>query len=90
MGTIRSGEVRFRIYPQDHEPRHAHGFIGSGQVIVDLRADGTVALASRKDCVIGATGSEVRKTLNAAADAFDEITAEWEKMHVESQSSYND
>ncbi len=80
MGTVRQGEVRFRIHPQDHEPRHAHGLIGSGRVIVDLRADGSVALAKRKDAVRNATESEVRKVLNAAAAAFDLIIAEWEKM----------
>lgn len=66
------GEVRFRVYPQDREPRHVHGFIGSGEVIVDLRADGTVDLASRRDRIRSATASEVRKVLNAAADSFHE------------------
>lgn len=40
MPMVRVGEVRFRIYPQHHVPRHVHGFIGRGEVIVDLRADG--------------------------------------------------
>ncbi len=38
-------QVRFIGYPQDHEPRHVHGFIGCGEAIVDLRPDGSVALA---------------------------------------------
>ena len=38
VSTVRAGEVRFHLYPQDHQPRHAHGVIGRGQVIVDLRA----------------------------------------------------
>ena len=82
MGGIRAGEVRFRVYPQDHEPRHVHGLIGSGEVIVDLRSDGTVDLARRKDRVRNATESEVRKVLNAAADCFHELILEWEKMHA--------
>ncbi len=81
MTTVRVGEVRFRVYPQDHLPRHVHGFIGRGEVIVDLRADGTVALANRADAVCDVTRAEVRKVLNAAASAFDRLAAEWEAMH---------
>lgn len=78
---MRAGEVRFHLYPQDHEPRHAHGLIGSGQVIVDLRADRTVSLAKRPDAVVGVTKSELRKVLRAAAEHFDALAAAWERMH---------
>ncbi len=81
MTTVRVGEVRFRVYPQDHLPRHVHGFIGSGEVIVDLRVDGSVALAERRDAVCHVTHAEVRKVLAAAASAFDQLAAEWETMH---------
>ena len=81
MTTVRVGEVRFRVYPQDHLPRHVHGFIGRGEVIVDLRADGTVALANRADAVYDVTRAEVRKVLDATASAFDRLAAEWEGMH---------
>jgi hypothetical protein len=50
---------------------------------VDLREDGTVALADRDDAVTGASRSEVNKVLKAAALAFDRLVAAWEKMHVE-------
>jgi hypothetical protein len=76
-------EVRFIAYPQDHEPRHVHGFIGSGEVIVDLRLDGSVALARRDDAVRGVTRSEVRKVLEAAERRYHQLVAHWEKMHVE-------
>jgi len=79
--TVRVGEVRFRVYPQGHLPRHVHGFIGSGEVIVDLRVDGSVALAERRDAVCHVTRAEVRKVLAAAASAFDRLAAEWETMH---------
>lgn len=75
------GEVRFRVYPQDHDPRHVHGFISGGQVIVDLRADGTVDLAKREDNTCGLTRSEIRKVLDAAAEAFSELADLWERMH---------
>ena len=81
MTSLRVGEVRFRIYPQDHPPRHVHGFIGAGSVIVDLRTDGTVGLADRSDAVRQVTRSEVRKVLEAAAEGFDQLIAAWEKMH---------
>lgn len=81
MSGLRVGEVRFRVYPQDHDPRHVHGFIGSGEVIIDLRADGTVDLAKREDNNCGLTRSEIRKVLDAAADAFNALTELWERMH---------
>ncbi|HLB08118.1 MAG TPA: DUF4160 domain-containing protein [Gemmatimonadaceae bacterium] len=68
-------------YPQDHLRRHVHAFIGSGEVIVDLRADGSVALADRTDAVFRVTPAEVRKVLKAAAAAFEKLAAAWEKMH---------
>ncbi len=82
MSGLRSGAVRFRAYPQDHEPRHVHGFIGGGEVIVDLRSDGSVALADRKDCVNRVTVSEVRKVLAEAAESFSALVAAWDQMHV--------
>ena len=78
---LRIGEVQFRVYPQDHPPRHVHGLIGSGYVIVDLKLDGRVALADRSDAVRKATRSEVRKVLEAAAAGFDRLVAAWERMH---------
>jgi hypothetical protein len=81
LSTVRVGEVRFRVYPQDHLPRHVHGFIGQGEVIVDLRADGSVALANRVDAVCQVTRSEVRKVLTAAATAFGRLVTAWEEMH---------
>jgi hypothetical protein len=81
MSGLRVGEVRFRVYPQDHEPRHVHGFVGSGTAIVDLRADGSVDLAKRDDNTCGLTRSEIRKVLDAAAEAFHALAELWEKMH---------
>lgn len=76
-------EVRFIAYPQDHEPRHVHGFIGAGEVIVDLRLDGVVALARRDDAVRGVTRSEVRKVLEGAERRYHDLVRHWEKMHAE-------
>jgi hypothetical protein len=81
MTTVRVGEVRFRLYPQDHLPRHIHKFIGRGEVIMDVRADGSVALANRADAVRRLSRAEVRKVLAAAAKAFDRLAAAWEAMH---------
>lgn len=82
MGSARFGQVRFQAYPQDHEPCHIHAFIGSGEVIIELRtADQTVVLADRDDNVNGAKRSEVRRVLDTARDHFDELIAKWEEMH---------
>jgi hypothetical protein len=90
MMTVRVGEVRFRVYPQDRLPRHVHGFIGRGEVLVDLRADGSVALADRADAVRRVTRAEVRKVLAAAAYVFRSIgrrmggDASWLSLFIES------
>ena len=80
---VRAGGVRFKIYPQDHEPRHAHGLYAGIEVIVALLADGTVTLARRGDAVQprNAKRSDVRKILTAAAGHFEAIAAAWEEMH---------
>lgn len=83
MSSLRFGEVWFVAYPQDHEPRHVHGFAGRAEVIVDLRADGNIALADRPDAIrpANARRSEVRKILREAAAHFDELVSLWERMH---------
>lgn len=83
MSTVRAGGVRFRIYPQDHEPVHAHGRYAETVAIVRLHPSGVVALADRGDAVIPADAkrADVRKILNAAAEVFQEIIIAWEKMH---------
>jgi hypothetical protein len=85
VSSLDDGGVKFMAYPQDHEPRHVHGFvggIGGPEVIVDLKADGTVDLADRDDAVQGANRSEVRKVLAAADRRFVDLVALWDAMHV--------
>jgi hypothetical protein len=84
VASLRFGNVRFVAYPQDHEPRHVHGFAGETEVIFDLGIDGNVALADRLDCIRpgNAKRSDMRKILRAAAEHFDELVSLWEKMHA--------
>jgi len=84
VASLRLSNVRFIAYPQDHEPRHVHGFTGETEVIVDLRIDGNVALADRPDCIRpgNAKRSDVRRILRASAEHFDELASLWEKMHA--------
>jgi len=72
--------VRFIVYSSDHSPRHVHG---ETEAIVDLRSDGNVALADRKDAVRppNAKRSDAKKILNAAAAHFDDLAALWEEIH---------
>jgi hypothetical protein len=83
VSSIRLNGVRFVAYPQDHEPRHVHGFLAEAEVIVDLRDDGSVRLAERIDAVRpgNAKRSDVRKILSLTAEHFDELVILWEKMH---------
>jgi len=81
--TIKAGAVRFKLYPEDHLPRHAHGLYAGIEVVVQLGAERTVTLASRNDAIQpkDAKRSDVRKILNAAATHFDALVDAWEKMH---------
>jgi hypothetical protein len=83
MASLRFGSVLFVAYPQDHTPRHVHGFLEETEVIVDLGADCTVRLAKRADAIRppNAKRSSVRRILNVAAEHFDELIALWEKVH---------
>jgi hypothetical protein len=80
MPTVQVGEVWFRVYPQDHSPRHVHAFIGDGEVIIDLRSNRTVAVAKRRNAIRNATRSEVRRALATAAEIFDQLVSLWEQM----------
>jgi hypothetical protein len=83
VGSIKCGGIQFVVYSNDHIPRHAHGFLGETEVIVDLLSNGSVALADRKDATRpgNAKRADVRKILNAAAKHYTELTALWEKIH---------
>jgi hypothetical protein len=83
MSSIRFDGVWFVAYTMDHEPRHVHGFYAEVEVIVDLRQDGKVSLASRTDAVRPSNGrkSDVRHVLAVAAWHFEELALLWEKNH---------
>jgi hypothetical protein len=83
MSSLRSGNARFVAYPQDHEPRHIHGFLGETEVVVDLKEDGTVELANRKDSIRpgNAKRSDVHGILTKAAEHFEKLVTLWEEMH---------
>ena len=83
MGSLTFGAVQFVAYSNDHPPRHVHGFLSETEAIVDLRLDGSVALAERWDAVRpgNAKRPDVRKILEAAAAHFRELVALWEGIH---------
>lgn len=83
MTTMWIGGVRFKVYPQDHTPRHVHGLYQGIEVIVDLKENATVTLAHRKDAVQpgSAKRNQVRHILDLAAENFDALVAAWEAMH---------
>jgi hypothetical protein len=84
VASLRFGNVWFVAYPQDHEPRHIHGFTGETEVIVDIGRDGNVTLADRPDCIrpANAKRSDIRKILRTAAKHFEQLVSLWEKMHA--------
>ena len=85
MTSLLFGGVLFVAYSNDRWPRHVHGFTGDTEAIVDLRMDGTVALAERNDAIRPANAKrrDVKKILNAAALHFEELAALWEAIRGE-------
>jgi hypothetical protein len=82
VGTIQARGVRFRIYPKDHLPVHAHGKIGSGEVIVEVRPDGTVGLSSahKKPVRGNIKDAEIVTVLEQANEFAAEIHRVWKEM----------
>jgi hypothetical protein len=83
VASLKFGAVRFVIYSNDHPPRHVHGFSGETEAVIDLREDGTIALAKRRDTIrpANAKRSDVKKILRAAEKHFEELAALWENIH---------
>jgi len=83
LGSLKLGGILFVVYSSDHLPRHIHAFLSEAEVIVDLKTNGDVDLAARKDAIRpqNAKRSDVRKILNAAAAHFEELGRLWESIH---------
>jgi hypothetical protein len=85
VGSLRFDGVWFVAYPEDHEPRHVHGFYAETEVIVELRggAERRVALSDRRDAVRpgNARRSDVKRILLVATEHFDELVQLWEEAH---------
>jgi hypothetical protein len=83
MGSLSFKGVLFIAYPNDHLPRHVHGFTGDAEVIVDLLLDENVAVANRTDAIRppNAKRADVKKILKTAAAHFDQLVQLWEAHH---------
>lgn len=86
MGSIRFDGVRFIAYPEDHEPRHVHGFYAETEVVIELRnvLQNEAVCANRWNAVrpSNASRSDVRHILQIAALHFDELVRLWEGAHA--------
>jgi hypothetical protein len=82
LSSVRFGGVRFRIFPQDHSPVHAHGRYADTKAVIVFLGNRTVEIADRDDAIIprDAKESDVRTILRAAREHYDEIMAVWERM----------
>ncbi|MHB8153586.1 MAG: DUF4160 domain-containing protein [Vulcanimicrobiaceae bacterium] len=79
MSSVWIGRICFRLYPEDHEPRHAHGEFAGIVVVVNLLGDRTVELRDVQPAT--AKRTDVKKILKAAGEHFDKLVAAWEEMH---------
>jgi hypothetical protein len=83
MGSRSFDGVRFRVYTNDHPPRHVHAIQGETRVIIDLLASGDVQIAKRARAIRppNAKKTDVRRALTLAAAHFDELVELWEGIH---------
>lgn len=80
MGSLRFGSIKFVAYTNDHQPRHVHAFLGKEiEVIVDLRTDGSVAVADRRNAFWpkDLRVAQIRTILECAAENFDDLVLLW-------------
>ena len=70
VASLRFGNILFVAYPQDHEPRHVHGFASETEVIVDLGIDGNVTLAPRRDCIRPGNAKRCTKDSKIGGEPF--------------------
>jgi hypothetical protein len=77
------------VYSNDHPPRHVHGFSAETELVIDLRADRTIALAKRGDSIrpAHAKRSDVKRILRAAAKHFEKLVTLWENIHGEANNN---
>ncbi|CAN5518444.1 hypothetical protein BH10ACI4_BH10ACI4_01400 [soil metagenome] len=70
-------------YPNDHLPRHVHGFYAETEVIVDLNADLSVVIADRKNAIrpSNAKKSDINRILTSAAYNIEALIELWEGVH---------
>jgi hypothetical protein len=83
MGSLKFSGVLFVAFPNDHLPRHVHGYTGETEVVIDLLQNGDVDVAARKDAIrpSNAKRSDVKKILKSAAAHYDELVTLWENHH---------
>ena len=82
MGSRRIGQVRFRAISGDHAGAavpHLHADIGSGEVIVELLADGNVRLSQAHGASVRGkvTVRELRVVLQTACEAYQILLDLW-------------
>jgi hypothetical protein len=83
MGSLRFEGVRFSVYSEDHLPPHTHGFYAEVEVVVDLLAEGSVALSKRRNPITPANSSraDVSYVLELAATHHEELMQLWKETH---------
>ncbi len=83
MGSLRFEGVRFAAFSDDHLPTHVHGFYAEVEVVVDLLAEGQVALSKRRSAVTPANSSraDVNYALELAAKHHEELLQLWKETH---------
>jgi Domain of unknown function (DUF4160) len=86
VGTVRHRGIAFRVYPKDHDQSpnpHVHARLTAGEVRIALLANRSVGLSDEHSpAVVGnVKRSEVKKALAAAAEVYEDLALEWERMH---------
>ena len=81
MGSVSFDGVSFRIYSEDHEPPHAHGYYGSTRTVVRLENPDSVGVRRGSTKPRNAKQSDVRKIVAMAVEHYSELMEIWEAIH---------
>ena len=82
VASRRFHGISFRAYSNDHSPRHVHAVFRGVEVIIELREDGSVALADRRRASSrNAKASDIKQAMRTAAQHFEALVKLWEEVH---------
>jgi hypothetical protein len=81
VGSLSFDGVRFQIYSDDHEPRHAHAWCSSTMVVVEFSNPEDIHIRRASLQPPNAKRRDIRRILDTAEEHLPELMQMWETTH---------